>query len=92
MKTNQWGQMPILVTLAGAVGIDDAQHFAFFDLEIDIIEGLEWGALLKRLAGDPPPLVERGGFQALQLAELVFLGDVADFDDGHSVYSPQVMG
>ena len=40
--------------------------------------------LFNRLAGDPSPMVERGGFQAAQLAELVFLGDVVDFNDGHS--------
>jgi hypothetical protein len=28
-------------------------------------------------------LVERGRLQALQLTELVFFGDVVDFDDGH---------
>jgi hypothetical protein len=28
-------------------------------------------------------LVERSGFQALHRAELVFFGDVVDFDDGH---------
>ena len=28
-------------------------------------------------------MVEHGGFQALQLAELVFFGNVVDFDDGH---------
>jgi hypothetical protein len=28
-------------------------------------------------------LVERSGFQALHRAELVFFGDVVNFDDGH---------
>jgi hypothetical protein len=48
-----------------------------------IVLRLERGAFFNRLAGEPPPLVEHSGFQALQLAELVFFGDVVDFDDGH---------
>jgi hypothetical protein len=60
-----------------------AKHLALFDRERDVIKGLERCALFYRLSGEPPPLVERGGFQALQLAKLVFFGDVDDFDDGH---------
>jgi len=30
-------------------------------------------------------MVEHGGFQALQLAKLVFFSDVVDFNDGHSL-------
>jgi hypothetical protein len=54
------------------------------DREIAVIQRLKRGALFNRLACKPPPLVERSGFQALQLAKLVFFGDVVDFDDGHS--------
>ncbi|MCE9550639.1 MAG: hypothetical protein K8R50_06495 [Betaproteobacteria bacterium] len=54
------------------------------DQESDIDQRLEWGAFFNRLSGEPPPLVERSGFQALRLAELVFLGDVVDFDDGYA--------
>ena len=35
------------------------------------------------LPASSPQSVERGRLQALQLAELEFLGDVVDFDDGH---------
>ena len=61
------------------------QHLALLDREVGVIERLERGALFNRLAGEPPPLVKRSGLQALYLAELVFLGDVVDFDDGHGV-------
>ncbi len=54
------------------------------DGNVDPGEYLERGTFFNRLACKPPPLVERGVFQALQLAELVFFGDVVDFDDGHS--------
>jgi hypothetical protein len=46
-------------------------------------EHLEWGAFFNRLSGEPPPLVERSGLKALQLAKLVFFGDVVDLDDRH---------
>ena len=52
--------------------------------ETDVVQRLERGAFFNRLAGEPPPLVERSRFQAVQLPELVFLGNVVDFDDGHS--------
>ncbi|CAH1207978.1 hypothetical protein NTGBS_720022 [Candidatus Nitrotoga sp. BS] len=52
--------------------------------ETDIVQCLEWGTLFNRLVSESPPLVKRGGFQVLDLAELVFFGDVVDFDDGHS--------
>jgi hypothetical protein len=51
------------------------------DQKSDIVQRFERGVLFNRLAGEPPPLVERSGFQALHRAELVFFGDVVDFDD-----------
>ncbi|MEO6421125.1 MAG: hypothetical protein ABIR84_00140 [Candidatus Nitrotoga sp.] len=63
---------------------DVDKYFALFDGESDVIKGLEWSTFFNRLARDPPPLVERTGFQALQLAELVFFGDVVNFDVGYS--------
>lgn len=77
------GQTPILVILAGPVGANNTSNLVLLDREIDVVQCIEWGAFFNRLAGEPPPLVERSGFQALQLAELVFLGDVIDFNDGH---------
>jgi len=53
------------------------------DGEINVIQRLERRAIFNRLAGEPPPLVERSGFQALYLAELVFFGGTVDLDDRH---------
>ena len=61
-----------------------AKHLSLLDGERDVIQCLERGALFNRLASEPPLLIEHGGFQALQLAKLVFFGDVVDFNDGHS--------
>ena len=80
----QWGQTTILVTLAGPVGANNTSNLAWLDAEADVVQRLKRGAFYNRLTCEPPPLVEHGGFQALQLAKLVFFGDVVDFDDGHS--------
>ena len=77
-------QTPILVTLAGSVGAKDIRNLAFLDQESDVVQRLERGAFFNRLAREPPPLVERSGLKALHRSELVFFGDVVDFDDTHS--------
>ena len=64
--------------------VNYAKYLALLNGERDVIKSLEWTALFNRLACEPPPLVERSGLQALQLAKLIFFGDVVDFDDGHS--------
>ena len=84
MKTNQWGQTPILVTFADLLVANNTSNLVLLDQESDVVQRLEWGAFFNWLAGEPPPLVERGGFQALELAQLVFLANAVDFDDGHS--------
>ncbi len=76
------GQTPIL-DFAGPVGANNTYSLTLLDGETDVVQRLERRALFNRLAGKPPPLVERGGLQAVHLAELVFPGDVVDFDDGH---------
>ena len=72
------GQTPVL-GFAGPVGANNTYNLALLNGETDVVQRLERGALLNR-AAEPPPLVERGGFQAVQLPELVFLGDVVDFE------------
>jgi hypothetical protein len=69
---------------ADAVSVNDVQHFALLNKKVDVVQRLEQGALFNRLTGKPPPLIKCSGFHALQLAKLVFFGDVVDFDDGHS--------
>ena len=57
---------------AGAVSVDDAKDLALLGREVDVVQRLERGAFFNRLSGEPPPLVESGGFKALQLAKLVY--------------------
>jgi len=59
--------------------VNYAKHLALLNGERDVIKSLELAALFNRLACEPPSLVECGGFQALQLAKLVFFGEVVDF-------------
>lgn len=76
----------------GAVVADDTDNFTCLSVKTDIVQRLEWGALFNRLTSEPPPLVERGGLQALQLAELELFGDVVHFDDGHSWFVVKLKG
>src|SRR3569623_1343603 len=69
--------------LAGAVVADDAEHFAFFDLEVDVVQRLVHWSFPDRLAAQSREGVEHGLLGAAQGAEAEFLGDVVDFDDGH---------
>ena len=64
---------------------DDADHFALLDGEADVVQRLEQRALFNFLAGQAGSRVEQGLLEALHGAQAVFLGEVADFDDGHGL-------
>ena len=73
--------------LAGAVPADDAEDFAAFDLEVNVLEGPE-GVLRLRGLPEGPQGVAHGVRETLReplvgpvYADLVFLGEVLHFDD-----------
>lgn len=68
---------------AGAVVADDADHFSLLDGKADVVQRLEQGALRVSFADKASAGVEQGLLEALDGAEAIFLGYVADFDDGH---------
>ncbi len=82
--------------LAGAVVADDAEHFALFDLEVDVPERPEHAFVLPLELAEPLQLPEvahgrlqhghqlagEGVMAFLPHPEAVALGEVLDFDDG----------
>ena len=64
---------------------DDADHLALLDGKAHVVERLEQGARLDGAAQQPRACIQHRLLQALQRAQLVFLGQVLDFNDGHGV-------
>jgi len=71
---------------------DDADDLALLDGEADIVQGFEERAFFNLLAEQAGGRVEQGLLEALHGAKAVFLGEVADFDDGHGVSCRWVAG